>query len=460
MLLFRKYNKIKNIFFVCFFGLLFFNTLNAKATISSSKNYRKGMQPETMDVKIVPRGKTGFFDENHQPIYDLTIVSNYKNRQEGKIVVDVSDFTGAIIRKSEIDFSIRAGKKKHLEWDIPINDPGVYNFIVSMHLTDYDDTIRNCFAYKPYQISQPVHKPADFDQFWQTTLDELKKVDPKYSVKLDKTKTTATHSVYYVTMQSLNDVTVSGWLTVPKVGGKYPILLGLPGFKVILKPMYADEMVIFQFNVRKTKPAQEEVLEKESDFNLLGIEDKNTYIYRGVYMDCIRALDFLFAYQDLGLKLDVSKIAIAGGSQAGSLGLVTVALDHRAKVCVSDLPVFCDAHDNVLIAQKQKPAPWPTNRYIEYLQKSPNLTMKSILNTLDYFDPQNFTPMIQCPVLMALGFLDNLAPPLTVLSAYNKLSDEVKQKSEIYSFYNLAHEITIRHNHFHYTWMLEKFINR
>ena len=329
-----------------------------------------------------------------------------------------------------------------------------------MHLTDYDDTIKNCFAYKPYQISQPVHKPADFDQFWQNTLDELKKVDPKYSVKLDRSKSTATHNVYYVSMQSLGDVTVGGWLTVPRVGGKYPILLGLPGFKVILKPMYADEMVIFQFNVRKSKPSQEEVLDKESDFNLLGIEDKNSYIYRGVYMDCIRAVDFLFAYKDLGLRLDVSKIAIAGGSQAGALGLVTVALDHRAKVCISDLPIYCDIHDLVAIAQKQNPVPWPTNRYNEYLQRSPKLGMKNILSTLDYFDPQNFTPMIQCPVLMALGFLDKLAPPLTVLSAYNKMSDEVKQKSEIYSFYNLAHEITLRHNHFHYTWMLEKFINR
>ena len=84
--------------------------------------------------------------------------------------------------------------------------------------------------------------------------------------------------------------------------------------------------------------------------------------------------------------------------------------------------------------------------------------MKTILNTMDYYDPQNFTPMIQCPVLLGLGLLDKLAPPATIFAAYNKLTDEVKRNSETYSFYHLAHEVTTRHRKFQNQWLLEKLV--
>jgi cephalosporin-C deacetylase len=426
--------------------------------INSDKGSKKEKLTETMDVKIIPQRKNGLFDAKNHVKYKVTIFNYYKSNQEGKVTIEVKTDKGGVVGISESDIKIKGGSRKSIDYEIPVNDPGFYDLIFKINTNDYDDTIRNVFGYKPLEINTPVHKPEDFEEFWRNTLKELRGIDPEYSVKLDPIQSTVSHSVYYVQMKSLDGVTIHGWLTVPKIPGKYPTMIGLPGCKVVLTPLYADDFVLFLLNIRDSKAEGEEILEKETDFALYNIENKEKYIYRGVYMDCIRAIDFLFAYKDLGLGIDTSRISLVGGSQGGALAFITSALDHRVKACVADNPIYCDIHNLIPIQQVTTPVEWPTKAYKEYLQKSPGLTMKNIMNTLDYFDPQNFMPMIKCPILLGLGSLDKLAPPATIFTTYNKLSESVKKKSEVHCFSYLAHEVAIKHRHFQNQWTLEKLV--
>ena len=61
---------------------------------------------------------------------------------------------------------------------------------------------------------------------------------------------------------------------------------------------------------------------------------------------------------------------------------------------------------------------------------------------------------------MAAAFKDALAPASTVFCGFNKLNPKVRQKSEIYTFPDLAHEIPDVHNLFKTIWMTEKLANR
>ncbi|MFX8817145.1 acetylxylan esterase, partial [Acinetobacter baumannii] len=55
---------------------------------------------------------------------------------------------------------------------------------------------------------------------------------------------------------------------------------------------------------------------------------------------------------------------------------------------------------------------------MEYVKYKPNMHIDNILSVLDYFDPQNFSPNVRCPVLVGIGALDHLAPPTTVYAMY------------------------------------------
>ena len=431
--------------------LLFHFVIGTRAQTGSAKD-----QAGTIDIKIVPHQKNALFDQSHPVKYNVSVSNHYSSRQEGKISIQVKYPAGEVLTQIETDFKIRKGQKKNIDYEIPIKEPGIYELYFQINVTDYDDTIRNVFGYRPFEINTAAHKPADFDAFWKKALDELSKVDPSYSIRLDEGQSSISHDVYLVQMKSLGAVMIEGWLSVPKVGGKYPVLVGFPGYNVTLKPLYGDDFVIFQLNIRKTKAEGDPVLSKEYDFTLYNIDKADNYIYRGAYMDCIRAIDFLYAYKDMGLSIDVSRIAVSGGSQGGALALVTAALDPRVKACITDNPIYCDIHHMVYMAERRTPVEWPVNKYKDYLKQSPGLSMKNIINTMDYYDPQNFTPLIKCPVLLGLGLLDIMATPSTIFAAYNKLSDATKQRSETYSFSHLAHEVTMRHRNFQSQWLLEK----
>ncbi len=450
---FGYWQKLFSVFFCC----IMMNSIAIYHAIAAENRIKEKLS-ETMDIKIIPHQKSGLFDAKHPVKYGVSIANYYKNTQEGKISLQVKTARGKAVTSSEVDFKIRGGASKVIDYVIPVEQPGFYEMIFSINVTDYDDTIRNVFGYKPYEINSQSYRPADFDQFWQNTIKQLHEIDPKYSITYDETQSTSAHSVYNVEMRSWGGVTVQGWLTVPNLPGKYPVLVALPGCKVHLKPIVADEFVLFLINIRQTKAPGEEVLNKEFDYSVYNIDDRDKYIYRGAYMDCERAIDFLCAYKDMGLNIDASRIGVSGGSQGGALALVISALDHRVKACISDNPIYCDVHNLIGIAESKTPTTWPVIRYEQYLRFSPYLNMKTITKTMDYYDPQNFTPMIQCPVLLASGALDVLAPPSTIFAAFNKLNDAAKQKSEIYNFYHLAHEVETKHRFLQTRWLLEKLL--
>jgi len=98
---------------------------------------------------------------------------------------------------------------------------------------------------------------------------------------------------------------------------------------------------------------------------------------------------------------------------------------------------------------------------MDYLRERDGfLSQEQVLNTLSYFEVQNFMPKIKCPILYGIGLLDPLAPAPTTIGAFNKLRPEVKLISEVYTFPTLGHEVTARHNSFKSIWLYEKLVDK
>ncbi|HEX3024321.1 MAG TPA: acetylxylan esterase [Chitinophagaceae bacterium] len=445
-------------------SLLIGNTANGTViglnNSSSQKNIIRKKEPETINVTITPGRKDAMFDAKHPVKYFIEVANNYKTVQEGKIGVEVKTDIGGTVGISEMDIKLKGNKTKKIEWDLPMQDPGFYDIVVKINLTDYDDTVRNVFGYKPFEINTPIHKPADFGAFWQKAKDDLSEVNPNYVVKPVDSLSTPTHKVYRVEMNSLDNIKIFGWLTIPRTKGKYPVLYGLGGYRIEMHPLKFDDFAHFTINVRGIGESSHKINPDNQEILTLHLADKNKYVYRGIYMDCLRGLDFIIANENLGL--DASRIGLFGGSQGGTLAWILAALSKKVMFCVVDNPTYCDYTENYKICINK---PQPEGGFVikflkDFLKRHSSISKDKMLNTLSYFEAQNFISDVNCPVLLGLGLLDLTAPPTCTLSVYNKLSADVKKRSEVFAFPNLAHEVPMEHNTFKSTWFYENFATK
>jgi len=168
---------------------------------------------------------------------------------------------------------------------------------VAINTTTYDDTVRYTFGYDVDFISSPMHKPADFDEFWEKALADLAEVYPDYKIEQNYSKSTTEYNVYRVEMTSLDSVRIYGWLTIPRTlikGKNFPVAVFYPGYETIMKPLlFAQDYATFTINTRGTdKNSETYPIPPGEQILTYNIHDINQYVYKGIMMDCVRALDF------------------------------------------------------------------------------------------------------------------------------------------------------------------------
>jgi cephalosporin-C deacetylase-like acetyl esterase len=186
-----------------------------------------------------------------------------------------------------------------------------------------------------------------------------------------------------------------------------------------------DDMIVFSFNTRDHGESDDSngVGTRSWDMWVRGLESKDNYYYKGLFLDCIRAMDFLETRKDV----DQQRIAIWGGSQGGGLSFSTAALDKRIDLCIADISYMCEYPEYFEITHWDEVDNW--------FARNPAYTWDLVLNTLTYYDTKNFTDKIECPVWMGIGFQDDVCPPSTSFTSYNY----VKTKKSYVVYKNEKH---------------------
>jgi cephalosporin-C deacetylase len=410
---------------------------------------------ETGDVvlKAVPQNKNAIFKSTEEVRYKLQVRNNTNSFQNGKISYLITTDEGKKVTLDSVHLSIRGNSDKELQIKLPKKGTGFYHINFMVNLPDYDDTVRRVFGVNPEKITSQLHKPADFDKFWKQSREQLAKVAPNYKVLERRDLSTEDKKVYSVEMHSYGNLVIRGWLVIPRDGSKFPVHYRVPGYVVTLKPnMDNDDFIAFDINVRGNGNSKDVINIGTDNYSLVNIEDKEKYIYRGVYMDCLRGLEFLYAHPNLGI--DTSKIFVEGGSQGGSLALITAALDKRVKLLTIQVPLYADIHDNQAISASYDKQVFPFKVFRKYQSQHSGFTWDKFYNTFDYYDPQNFAPMVKCPVLMGIGLLDLFCPPRCSMALYNHISSTNK---EFVCVPNSTHEVNFNYFMFQNLWLREKF---
>ncbi len=176
-----------------------------------------------------------------------------------------------------------------------------------------------------------------------------------------------------------------------------------------------DDMIVFSFNTRDHGESDNSG-DRSYDMWIRGMESKERYFYRGLFLDCIRALDYLESRTDV----DTDRIAIWGGSQGGGLSFAISALDPRIALCIADIPYMCDYTRYFAITHWDEVDDW--------FAEHPTHTWQLMYHTLSYFDTKYMAHHIKCPVIMGIGLQDDVCPPSTSFMTYN-LIDSKKEYS-------------------------------
>jgi cephalosporin-C deacetylase len=410
---------------------------------------------ETGDVvlKATPYNKTALFTSKEEVRYKLQLHNNTKQLQNGRVIYQVTTDDGKKVTADSMRISLREGTDRDVLINIRKRNTGFYRVKFIIKLPDYDDTVRRVFGVNPEKITSQLHKPADFDAFWKQSKVQLAQVPANYRVLERKDLSTQYKKVYSVEMHSYGDLIIHGWLVVPTDGSRFPVHYRVPGYVVSLQPnMDNDDFIAFDLNVRGNGNSKDVINIGTDNYSVVNIENKEKYIYRGVYMDCLRGLDFLYSHGNLGI--DTSKIFVEGGSQGGSLALITAALDKRVKLLTMQVPLYADIHDSFAISASYEQQVFPFKVFRKYQSQHAGFSWEKFYSTFDYYDPQNFAPMVRCPVLMGIGLLDQFCPPRCSMALYNHISSTNK---EFVCVPNSTHEVNFNYFMFQNLWLREKF---
>jgi cephalosporin-C deacetylase len=284
-------------------------------------------------------------------------------------------------------------------------------------------------GFEPEKLKPYTQYPTDFKAFWDAAKAEAAKCPMKVERTLVPEYCNDKINVYLVKVQAYKeDNAIYGYLSMPKKEGKYPVVFTPPGAGIhVVDPtfglFYAEGgMIKFETEIHGIRPDLDAKTYKEiarsfgggdGSYYVNGIEDKDRYYLKKVYLSCVRAIDYLTSLPEW----DGKNVIAQGGSQGGALALVTTALDPRVTICAASYPAMSDM------------AGYLDNRaggYPHLFTQYKGMDKPEIMKTLQYYDVVNFAKNINVPVFMTWGFNDDTCPPTTSYIDYNVIKSDKK----------------------------------
>lgn len=276
-------------------------------------------------------------------------------------------------------------------------------------------------GFSPEKLQPYTKLPADFNAFWEKNLAEAAKCPMKYTIEPAPEYSSEKSDCYLIKLQCFRPGSyIYGYLTRPKAAGNYPVVLCPPGagVKTIKDPKrhiyYADEgcirleMEIHGLNPTMSAEEFKEISSAFGNYLVNGIDNRDNYYMKKVYLACVRAIDYLTSLPDW----DGKNVIVQGGSQGGALALVTAGLDKRVTACVANHPALSD-----MAGYKAGRA----GGYPHLFKNYQGMDTPEKINTLAYYDVVNFAKQIKVPVYMTWGYNDDTCPPTTSYIVYNVL---------------------------------------
>jgi cephalosporin-C deacetylase len=275
-------------------------------------------------------------------------------------------------------------------------------------------------GFSPELIVPTVALPDDFRAFWDAAKAEAANVPMDARVTLLPAYSTGSVDVYLLNLQNYKQgQRLYGYLCKPKAPGRYPVLFSPPGAGI--KPTLPDTFfaeqgfISLSIEIHGISPlldaeAYKAISTAFGNYMANGLDDRDNYYYKGVYLGCARAIDYLCSLPEF----DGRNVVVTGGSQGGALAIVTAALNPRVKALAAFYPALCDQTGYL----HGRAGGWP-HLLAPATAGLHNTPAK--LRTMSYYDVANFARQLTVPGFYSWGYNDNTCPPTSVYAAVNAI---------------------------------------
>ena len=317
------------------------------------------------------------------------------------------------------------------------------------------------FGIRPFEIVSAPDKQSDFDDFWAAAYAQLKAVDMKAG--FTPTKKAGT---WMVSMQSVPDglqgdpMVIRAYYIEPADDGKkHPAIVhyygydDFPGTGKLDLPGGSSEYAHLWLSTRgqrinaRAKNLRADGIDEDfvnpydKQWFTVNFGDKDSYYYRGAYMDCVQGIRFLALCEDEKVKgrIDMDNVFVEGMSQGGAFSYAAAALsmDYPVRAIAPGVAFMGDFPDYFVIAASDGGG-FPS--MAQSCKKELGWDDAKMYEFLSYFDTKNLATRITCPIYANIGLMDNICPPHTNIAPYNNALTPAADKQM--TFYpKMGHEV-------------------
>lgn len=275
-------------------------------------------------------------------------------------------------------------------------------------------------------------KPADFDEYWDKAIAEMKSVDPQV-VMTKATFQAPTVECYDMYFTGVNGARIYVKHLRPKnISGKIPAVVqfhGYGGYSVdwSTKLGYvAAGMAVFAMDARgqggKSNDTSVTCGNTLNGHIIRGVdeEDPHKLLFRDIFLDTAELAGIVM---DLDY-IDETKVYASGVSQGGALTIACAALEPRISKVSTTYPFLCD-YKRVWDMDLDIQAYAELREYFRSFDPR-HEREQAFFTRLGYIDCQYLAPRIKGDTMMMTGLMDNVCPPSTQYAAYNKMTCKKK----------------------------------
>lgn len=360
-------------------------------------------QSQTSKLSVVPLKPSAIYELNEEAGWTVSApggsspaVSNYTIKRNN----------ADVIKTGEIDLTNGPAKI-----EIKLAEPAMLYMTLSApgsHLPAYGAAIA------PRELLPAAPRPADFDSFWKSKIEMLHQVPenpvltPGDSYKPDVDYAT-------IRMDHVNGTHVYGQIARPRKEGKYPAVVifqwASPPYPLekswVIEPASEGFLAlnIEPHDVLPTEPKSyyDALPEALKNYQTIGQEDRDQSYFVEMYLRDYRAVDYITQRPDW----DGKTLIVMGTSMGGQQSLCVAGLHPRITHVIVDEPAGCDLNAGLHGRSEGYPF-FPSDN-------------PKVMDTARYVDAVNFAPHIRATCLVAMGFIDLLAPPAGIWTAFNEI---------------------------------------
>jgi cephalosporin-C deacetylase len=280
---------------------------------------------------------------------------------------------------------------------------------------------------KTYQGRNP--RPADFDEYWDGALAEMRALDAKVEL-VPSEFTAAAAECFDLYFTGVGGARIHAKYLRPKSAARpHPAVVEFHGYSGNSGDWAPKLKWVSQgFSVAaldcrgqggKSEDIGSVVGNTLRGHIIRGLDDRpENLLFRQIYLDCAQLAGIVMAMPEV----DAKRVGATGGSQGGGLTLACASLEPRIARAAPVFPFLCD-YQRVWEMDLAVAAYEEIKQYFRFFDPR-HEREEDVWTKLGYIDNQHLAPRIRAKVLMVVGLMDQVCPPSTQFAAYNKITSE------------------------------------